>query len=300
MSFRIPFNDLYSVATFTPQSINFYSFRRIFFARIFAYPISTLVARGLAFLVMLGSYLVSTPADAQEMKLTLSPYCVSIRGGHAKNGAALTQWHCHGRGDQQWRFEAGLIRNPSVNKCLSVWNGDVSPGHEVVIWDCHGGADQRWILTSEGTVQNESRPNLCLSTFNGAVAPDVGLAVWDCHGQHDQRWVLSGTSRPVPDFIVINIQRGFGTGPTGRLEEGLIVKIKNRGAGAGRILAVGCSAGTAALQLSISRNLASNASTDVFLRLAPGVNRATCGVTGTSTDGTPESVTFNNSMTKNI
>lgn len=272
-------------------------FRQKFISQTMLNPSLTNIAHYLTLLVIVCSFFDSKHAYAQEMKLQTSPYCVSVRGGRLIDGAALTQWHCHGGTDQQWRFVSNRIQLAGSNKCLSVRNEDVSPGREVVMWECHGGADQRWILTSEGTIQNSSRPDLCLSTFNGAVALDAGLAVWNCHGEHDQRWSLNGVRLPVPEFTVSDFRRSHRF-INGAWQFGIEVTIRNGGAAAGRTSSVTCSEPGRSLTLLVQQVVASNSSSPIFLRFEPSATRVYCGVSGSGLDGLPESVRFNNTLVK--
>jgi murein DD-endopeptidase MepM/ murein hydrolase activator NlpD len=113
-----------------------------------------------------------------------SDRCLDVSGESQSSGAPVHIWDCHGKPNQRWRFEGGMIKVYG-NKCLDVSNESTSDGAQVIIWDCSGGANQRWRFEN-GRIKIYA--NKCLDVRGYGTHNGAAVQIWECHGDTNQQW----------------------------------------------------------------------------------------------------------------
>ena len=124
-----------------------------------------------------GAPLVVLPdaAPARGLIRTGGGECLDVHGG---DGKTLIRHACHGRANQQFRFDpaSGAIRQNGG--CLDVAGGERREGTPVILYRCHGGRNQQWY--AEGAALRSADSGLCLD------ASDSRITVRRCNGSRAQ------------------------------------------------------------------------------------------------------------------
>jgi peptidoglycan hydrolase-like protein with peptidoglycan-binding domain len=112
--------------------------------------------------------------------------CLDVTGESRSNGAAMQIWGCHGRPNQRWRFENGLVKIYD-NKCLDVTGYATGDGSRVEIYECHGSSNQQWRYEN-GMIKIYE--NKCLDVKAYATHDGAAVEIYECHGGSNQQWSI--------------------------------------------------------------------------------------------------------------
>ena len=126
--------------------------------------------------------------------------CADVEGGSTADGANVSLYDCHGRGNQLfWAFDWGggyfALVNATSGKCLDQVPG-TSDGLNVSQWGCHFGDNQLWrAVQAPGSnlfeiINKQSGKVLEISgyqsTQNGA-----NIQTWSYDGSGDMKWQIT-------------------------------------------------------------------------------------------------------------
>ena len=125
-----------------------------------------------------GAPLVVLPdaAPARGLIRTGGGECLDVHGG---DGKTLIRHACHGRANQQFRFDAARGTVRQNGGCLDVAGGEQREGTPVILYRCHGGRNQQWYDEGAALVA-AADPALCLD------ASDSRITVRRCNGSPAQ------------------------------------------------------------------------------------------------------------------
>ena len=177
-----------------------------------------IVSASVALVVMLSTATASgqtsgfTPLIASH-----SGKCLDVNGESLDDGAAIIQWQCHSRDNQQWRLEVAgdgysRIVSRHSGKCLDVSDGSAADGASIIQGQCHGGDNQQWRLEVVADLGGATYSRIvsrhsgkCLDVSGGSAADGASIIQWQCHGGENQNWLLLRQPRPLP-----LVPRSFG------------------------------------------------------------------------------------------
>jgi hypothetical protein len=148
-------------------------------------------------------------SGAFTLKAVHSGKCLDVAGASLDNGAAIHQWDCHGRANQQWKMRyitTGNIHEViSVNssKCMDVKGVSLANGAQVHQWGCNGKDNQRWKLSQVETNVYQLRAihsGKCLEVAGGSTANGALLVQNTCGTSTRQRFRFTSvaSSEPTP------------------------------------------------------------------------------------------------------
>lgn len=146
--------------------------------------------------------LANSHYDLPEGQLKSAYGCLDIgmdsRVGETGRGRNVIAWPCHGKENQQWFFERGLLHSQAGNGnwCLDIDTRDRiradGSGRNVIVWPCHGKANQRWELVDDQIVNRMNGQAWCLDVALGAPTspdgPGRNVVAWPCHDGRNQQW----------------------------------------------------------------------------------------------------------------
>jgi hypothetical protein len=128
-----------------------------------------------------------------------SKKCLDVQGGSTADGAALQQWDCHQRPNQQFRLRSAgggsfeLVAQHS-DKCLEVAGEATGDGAAVDQWKCGRGDHQRWRITagSGGRQQLQAvHSERCLEVAGGSGAKGAALEQRACASRDSQQFLFT-------------------------------------------------------------------------------------------------------------
>jgi hypothetical protein len=114
--------------------------------------------------------------------------CLDVEGVHTHNGANVHLWECHGRANQQWKFDGDFIISKQTGKCLDVEGAHTHNGANVHLWECHGRANQQWKFDGDFIISKQT--GKCLDVYKAYSHNGTNIIMWPCHGGDNQRWKL--------------------------------------------------------------------------------------------------------------
>lgn len=143
-----------------------------------------------------GATIASVTERPVILKSQRSGKCLDLYGWNTKNGATITQWKCHGKENQQWKFievVPGMYKFQSVHsgKAVDVLGASVNDGARVSQWEWHGGNNQIWLLdpVEDGYFEIRSlHSDKCLDIHKKSKSNGALIKQWRCHGGSNQRW----------------------------------------------------------------------------------------------------------------
>ncbi|MCP4580090.1 MAG: ricin-type beta-trefoil lectin domain protein [candidate division Zixibacteria bacterium] len=120
--------------------------------------------------------------------------CLDVASHSIENGANISQWRCHGKNNQLWRFQKVgnyyMITPKHSNKCLDVAASSNKDGGNISQWECHGGNNQLWTLVPVSNVYMivSKHSNKCLDVAASSNKDGGNISQWECHGGDNQLW----------------------------------------------------------------------------------------------------------------
>lgn len=132
--------------------------------------------------------------------------CLDVQGAGSADGAAVQQWDCHSRINQQFRLRAAgggsfeLVAQHS-GKCLEVAQGGRADGDRVRQSACIGGAHQRWRITagSDGRQQLQVvHSGRCLQIAGSSTARGAAVEQRACADRGSQQFLFTLVSDSSP------------------------------------------------------------------------------------------------------
>ena len=108
---------------------------------------------------------------------TADGQCLDISGG---DGKSLIRYPCHGRANQQFRFDAKSGAITQNGGCLDVAGAEKRDGTPVIRYRCTGAANQQWY--ADGGRIRSADSGKCLD------ASEHRLAVRRCNGSRAQQF----------------------------------------------------------------------------------------------------------------
>jgi hypothetical protein len=141
------------------------------------------------------------------VKAVHSDKCLDVAGASLDNGAAIHQWDCHGRANQQWRFHylaTGNIHeivSANSSKCMDVKGASLANLAPIIQWSCSGASNQKWKLTEVTSGIFELRAvqsGKCLEISGGSTANGALAVQNSCVTTNKQRFRLTAVSGTVP------------------------------------------------------------------------------------------------------
>lgn len=122
--------------------------------------------------------------------------CLDVHGEDiGRENARIIVYPCHGRENQQWRFERGMLVS-AVGGCLDMLGGP-RDGAPIGTRSCNGSPSQQWRLLPGGSLR--SAVGRCLDVEGGAMSTAGARAVlWACHRGPTQRFRSAPLARQEP------------------------------------------------------------------------------------------------------
>jgi chitinase len=139
---------------------------------------------------------VASPAQAAFTAKTLvnklSSKCMTVKGGVATAGTAVTITDCGSSASQQWSTTtAGEVR-VSINGatlCLDANGGATANGTKFIVWTCTSGPNQKFVQNANNSLTH-TKSGRCLDVNGSNTANDTPVVLWDCKngGNGSQTW----------------------------------------------------------------------------------------------------------------
>ena len=158
-----------------------------------------------ALFCMAASFLCAAgaPAHAQwfEIKPAHSGKCLDASA--TNEGANVHQYTCHGRDNQQWRWDdQGRLVEKMTGMCLDdAGNGNVH------LWTCHGASNQKWTLDSKSRLVG-GREGKCLDVDRASNDDKANAMMWACHDGPNQKWTLAQSGFIIHGVKAISVSTG--------------------------------------------------------------------------------------------
>jgi chitinase len=148
----------------------------------------------------------ATPAQAAFTGATLlnkrSSTCMTVKGGVATVGTAVTIRDCDTSTSQKWTTTtAGEIRVTigGVTRCLDAYDGGTANGTKLIIWNCQGSGNQKFTHNADNSIR-ATASGRCLDINGSNTTFDTPVVLWDCKngGNGSQTWTPNGTPPTQP------------------------------------------------------------------------------------------------------
>jgi hypothetical protein len=125
--------------------------------------------------------------------------CLDVQGASTADGAAVHQWDCHRRANQQFRLRAAGEGNFELlaqhsGKCLEVAAAGKADGDRVRQGGCDGGDHQRWRITGDsgGRQQLQAQHSgRCLEIAGGSNAKGAAVEQRACADRQSQQFLFT-------------------------------------------------------------------------------------------------------------
>ena len=116
--------------------------------------------------------------------------CLDVWGASQQDGTQVTQYPCHGQGNQRWTLtgSGAMTVYTGPAKCLTPSNESLVPGTPVVIGTCDGSPAQTWTQTAAGEF---TVGGLCMEVQGASSAAGAIAQIATCDGAPEQKWTFA-------------------------------------------------------------------------------------------------------------